>query len=357
MLFFFSIALKTTFLILFSNFRLLSSYLYIEGMKETFGLLTLLLLSIAPIVGANQEDAIRVMSGTYGPYEAFSPDKEISISIYSSVNITNAYYQLTIYSQDRSYAKYRYASEAKTYLANKNLKTSFTLPTMYYLNPNGMIMDFEILNLSNRVYYHVDFTLFPKIEETYNPYNYINEKLTLKTTRFSFSRTGLKEYSDSLQFRNFVDYFLVDSYYRLTLKQFSFTASLLDESFDSAYLYIENYKSCFSSLTNSEGIVKIPLVVKKDKNTTFSIDFADILYVEPQSLFMSLTPKTGYKATHYFYLPINKMSEVNDTKFIFEINGISDHKINLRWEVNYANEIGLIGDCSTSEYCLVGGAK
>ena len=78
------------------------------------------------------------------------------------------------------------------------------------------------------------------------------------------------------------------------------------------------------------------------------------MYVNPTSLEMSLVAKPGFVATPYFYLPKNKCEELLDQTFTIMVEEFGHGKTRFNWDIKYTNNHRLIGDCSNSDYCVVG---
>ena len=78
------------------------------------------------------------------------------------------------------------------------------------------------------------------------------------------------------------------------------------------------------------------------------------MYVNPQTLDMSLVKYDGFVATKYFYLPINKIDLLLDQIFTIHFDEFGYGKSNFSWDMRYLNNRNLIGDCDNSDYCIKG---
>ena len=122
-----------------------------------------------------------------------------------------------------------------------------------------------------------------------------------------------------------------------------------------AHLHYVDYLKVFPYLDSSDDvpIVEIPLGVRNIFNRVW-FSFPSNMYVNPTSLEMSLVAKPGFVATPYFYLPKNKCEELLDQTFTIMVEEFGHGKTRFNWDIKYTNNHRLIGDCSNSDYCVVG---
>lgn len=191
-----------------------------------------------------------------------------------------------------------------------------------------------------------------------NPFEIKNKEYLVENSCFKIINNKVTYSGETFRFYNYVDYFMVDEYYRLKLDQFKTKFHFLSGFvYHNAYIELINPQPCFSSLINKKGEAIIPLELYSPDEQYFYIDFACDLYVEPKSFYMSTSPKIGYKQTHYFYMPINKKEEAMKQEFRFHLEGLGDLETDVVFSCYYSNDINLIGDCFNSKYCVVGGNK
>ena len=158
-------------------------------------------------------------------------------------------------------------------------------------------------------------------------------------------------------FNKFIDYFNVNSYHRLSLTDFILTYTCdVPTTTGNAYLTFKDYNHVFKDLDDGGEVpeVRIPLTMTYKKNKGVLFAFPSKMYVNPSSLDMSLNIKPGYKETRYFYLPINRRKDLLDQKFTLEVNNFGLNETSFSWDIYYTNNRDLIGDCSNSDYCVVG---
>lgn len=192
--------------------------------------------------------------------------------------------------------------------------------------------------------------------KTINPTYYQNSRYELPKDCFRIVNNKVFYSGEYFEFENFYDFFLIDEYYRLKMDQYK-CYSHLEESFSwiDAYIELVNPQPCFNYLCDSDGKISFPIVLINHDNQYFSLDFANYLYVNPNNYEMSLKPKIGFRQTKYFYLPINCQEQVKKQEFLITITGIGYWKTNMSWSSYVPVDVNLIGDCSNSKYCVVGG--
>ena len=78
------------------------------------------------------------------------------------------------------------------------------------------------------------------------------------------------------------------------------------------------------------------------------------MYVNQKTLEMSLDPGVDLVPTNYFYLPINRCSDLLDQVFTIKFDSFGMNKNKFSWDMRYTNDRDLIGDCRNSEYCVDG---
>lgn len=296
-------------------------------------------------------------SDIYGPFEEFQDDVTITIHVIPPTITGLSLDRILILDKEGSII---YSTGSTAHNASRPYDYMVTLPTKDYLSYEGMHCRYEIERSKTGVVSQIDFILYPYSKKhPINPFDYNNSSYNSRQKAFYFKDNGIKFIEEKFSFKDLEDYFLTNSYYKLSLDQFKFDSFLYGNlSYKDAYLVLDDLIPSFLSLSNeSNNSSKIPLSLKINENATISLQFKDLLYVEPSSLHMSTRPKSGYVATKYFFLPTNKKEEVSTQSFRFEINELGYNKTYLSWNIEYTNTINLIGDCSNSEYCVVGGSK
>ena len=72
---------------------------------------------------------------------------------------------------------------------------------------------------------------------------------------------------------------------------------------------------------------------------------------------MSFNPEEDFVLTRYFYLPKNGREDLIDKKMNVYLYGAGLGSSNITWNLTYLAGQNLLGDCSDSDYCIVGEQK
>lgn len=306
-------------------------------------------------VGYKNEDSFIINTDEYGPF--FKTDKDITFKINVKSNYDGVIFEryrcgpLDHYTYSKSLTSHK-VSNGQIY------QISFNLPYKSYLTENGLRNAIIFLTEDSEIIQEFSFVVYPDSRVLKSSYN-LNDDAPLCIngggTIFKYEDNVFRTFEEIITFYKINDFFLIDNYYRLDLKDFYF-----DYYFHNGFTYTNAFLS-FSAkdfprgnLPIEDGKIKIPLVLKCENNRVF-VSFSENLYVNPKTMLMSSMPDEGYVKTRYFYLPINEKDLVDKIDFVFEINGIGIRKINASWHQIFLSNVGILGPCSTSEYCVVGG--
>ncbi len=310
-----------------------------------------------PNPGIVDTDSLEIYFDQFGPYEKYQnpcPTFE-----YRAIGKTTGggNYTITIMFGDDKVDNRRTIQQNTGYLKYGGKKTfTATAPTNICLGDGGMKVTFKSLNNdTGKTITVCSFTIYPRVQTTVNPLTlsggkYVSSKIVAKRTG-TFAIT----YDETYDFSGFLDYFLTDTYYSLSLDQYVFSrkCTLTDFSYQEANLYINGGSKYFPGLSYSNDVTKIPLTLSKNGNK-LSINFANTMYVEPKLLMMSMTPRSGYIATNHFFFPVNHNKDLEGLTFTFEIVGMGYSGLTARWDSSYLAINGLLGSCQNSEYCVDG---
>lgn len=186
-----------------------------------------------------------------------------------------------------------------------------------------------------------------------------NKAYVTPATSFYFKGKNIITLTEKYDFDNIYDYFPVDYYQKLDISKFSFNyKSSANLTYDGATLFIYDTKRIFPHLQHEEDDItlRIPLEIYKD-NSEYHIRYGCNLYVDPTTFKMSFVFQPNYKKTNSFYLPINRKKDILDTKFEIVLYECGDNKITFNWELDYLVDTNIVGNCSDSAYCVIGGIK
>lgn len=312
---------------------------------------TPLLMGVTPI---QLDRYIEVTSDDIGPYDFPHEDVNITFTIQfiNQTITTGIYEQLIVGNRTTPNAS---VARKKSHDVNNYIpyNVTFTLPLSSVYDEDGLSITLKI-NHQNGTLYSKTITIYPSEKDVINPFNYTLTPFESRVLKGHFQESKVVENKEKLYFSDFKDYFLDDVYYRINLNQFTFAYEFPNSTFiyKNAYMTINDKLEYFDNLTGG----KIPLKITEN-NGEISVIFKFIMYVDPTLLEMNLLPKTGYVATNNFYLPVNKMSDINGMSLSFEINEIGYNKTTIKWDMIYDPTTNKIGPCQNSEYCIVGGVS
>ena len=322
-----------------------------------------LLFSLCPLsvlllgLGPSKASPVPLYSFNFspiGPLEIGGEDYTFTGTARASRNMSGVRESFYVYITGQSTPVYFTRTAAHSVSSRAAVDLTFTLPVKDYLTSAGFTCSLEVTNSSDSIVQRLSFNIKPITESTINVNNYTSSYCSFPDTIVDPDGSYATPY-ERFMFDNFIDYFDVDNYHRLIIKNQKITyACSKPYSGGTAYLHFVDNDRLFPDLDDRRKVpeVLIPLRIIQDGGVYF--DFPSNMYVNPQSLSMSLTAKPGYMLTNYFYLPINKRSKLVDRKFTLRVKDFGHNKTSFTWDIYYTNTRDLIGDCSNSDYCVVG---
>ena len=289
-----------------------------------------------------------------GPFEVGCPDYELTGTIKPLMNITPIKERMVVKTLDGTVIKSSYKREHQA-LKNVSYTLTFILPFESSLNDKGLSITIDFLNSVDEVIHSFSFKIRPVSPKNINPKSYINdyfinEDIVVDPDNYS------KTKDEKIRFDSTLDYFNVDNYYLLSLIDTEITYECgLPFPGCVAHLHFVDYMKVFPYLDNDNVIPSfdIPLNTIKTKNG-IRFSFPLNLYVNPQTLDMSLKALPGFMSTYNFYLPKNRCEELLDQTFTIVVSDFGHGKTSFSWDIKYTNNHRLIGGCSSSDYCVVG---
>lgn len=244
---------------------------------------------------------------------------------------------------------------AHNLIKNESYYLTFTLPFHSSLTDNGLKVTIEFLRDDNSVLESFSFKIKSIKETTINPKDYINQSFIIEDIVVD-PDDYYHVNSEKIKFDQTLDYFNVDNYYRLSLSD-TFITYQCGKDFPgcTAHLHFTDYMKIFPYLDSDDEIptFEIPLRTITENNGVF-FAFPPVMYVKPSTLEMSLEARPGFQSTSFFYLPKNKCEALLDQLFVIDVANFGYGKTSFRWEMRYTNNNRLIGDCSHSDYCVIG---
>ncbi len=173
------------------------------------------------------------------------------------------------------------------------------------------------------------------------------------------SEGGIIYYSETLRFSGFQSLYETLSYHRLTLPEmtlsYSNTFQPLGVSTLEAEFYLKDPKGLFFNLPYDTIYQARHLNAQMQiaSDGLFHFAFTDALYVDPQTLTMSLNPSQGYTATSFVYFPKNHFSDLKTVSGRLTVAAFGMNALTI--DCSFSHEAGwaFFGDCASSAYCVV----
>ena len=198
---------------------------------------------------------------------------------------------------------------------------------------------------------YIDGHLYNKKEESVNINEVSGDLIYDKCLYLSDNKA-----TETFNFDNYSSILEIEHYYRLDISSLSFRYNFIKPfKMKEAYLMFVDEYNLFPYLNEEDGKKKVALkAIEKNKVVTLGYE---TLYVEPDSLSMSSTKKSGYIETNYLYLPKNQLSKLQGMSlFIFAKElGVSSLSFVFSCSMNISHL--LLGPCNLAEYCVVGGVE
>ena len=309
------------------------------------------LLRIPPVIEIRKF----ITSFSYiGPFEEGANDYTLSGRITPTSNQYDLKERMKVYVIDGTIVKTE-VKDLHDVSKNETYILTFTLPFKSALTKKGLRVEIDFIGLGQGILQSLSFNIKPiqpqriNVRDYYDNYFSVNDIVIDPDNYVSGA-------SEKYKFNQFIDYFNVDSYYRLRLDNIFITyESVKTCPLGSAHIHFVDYLKLFPYLDNDDEVptFDIPLTATSSINGVF-FSFPSIMYVKPQSLEMSLVARPGFVSTKYFYLPVNHCRDLLDQTFTLVVDSFGHNRNSFSWDIRYINNRNLIGDCSSSDYCVVG---
>ena len=289
-----------------------------------------------------------------GPFVEYNEDVTITGKLTSTKTMSGIKERISIAEDEEDYS-YFYTTASHSMSARKARNVTFTLPLSTMLSEYGIKGLIEVLDSSENVLITRPFYLVPATNKTVNVSKYMTRDYNVDAVVVNITNYNLY-HRESYRFTNFLDYFNCDNYYRLDLKDLVMSYScFVDFPGGNASLHFLDYERLFPYIDDNGVVpeVNIPLTITEKKGE-ICFNFPQTMYVNRHTLEMSLVARPGFLTTSYFYLPINKKDQLIDRVFTLKVKDFGYGKTSFNWNIRYLNSRGLVGDCSDSDYCVIG---
>lgn len=289
-----------------------------------------------------------------GAFEVGAEDYELSGTVKVLKALFSVTEKMTVKTMDGLLIKTE-KKQSHSVTAGTTYNLTFNIPLKSSLTERGLNVIVEFLGPTESSVHSFSFNIKPINPTTINPKSYIDQYYEIKDIVVDPDDSNNKN-GEKIKFDKTLDYFNEDNYYRLSLND-TFITYECGKEFPGclAHLHFTDYLKIFPYLDSDDSVptFDIPLNTKI-KNNGVLFTFPSIMYVKPQTLEMSLVARPGFQATSYFYLPKNRCEPLMDQLFSIKVTGFGYGKTSFTWDMRYTNNHRLIGDCSSSDYCVIG---
>lgn len=291
-----------------------------------------------------------ISTGEIGPYQK---GEIVYFDVYTSSNLPSKFNMSlhVLIDNDKAPNTLIFSSAFEEYLiTNKHFKVKFNTN---YLSESINIIKFQLINASDRIAYSkAEIELYPFENKSENIFDYRLGNYDKSYFAGKITNNKTTYFDDKTKFM-FPKIHKESNYYRLDISNYKLLKRDDILVYDEAILKIHDPSGVFKYL--GSGFNKyIPLEFGKYKSTYY-LKFKNYMYVNPNTLDMSLIPRNNFIQTKYFYFPINKKDKLQNTMMRIELNGYGHLKTNLYINTKLNFEKNLIGSCQNSDFCITGG--
>ncbi len=313
-----------------------------------------LLNMIGSFAGKITDNPITFSFNPIGPYVEYNDDVTITGKLSTTQSYTAIRERISVGEEDEPYS-YFYTTASHALNSRRVRNVSFTLPLSTMLSEDGIYGVIEVIDADNNVLVSKPFALRPAIPKTINVNNYLTRDYVVNDVIINITNYSIY-HSESIKFTSFLDYFNTDTYYRLDLSQFKIKYSCFRPfPGGNATLHFVDYNNLFPNINNGQTIPEMDIPLTMSETSGYiNFTFPETMYVNKKTLEMSLVARPDFLPTSYFYLPINKKDQLLDQVFSLRVNDFGYGKTSFNWNIRYLNSRGLLGDCSDSDYCVIG---
>ncbi len=321
----------------------------IKGLFLLSILLSPLFLSASP-----QNEIFTLDFDVIGPFHVGDPDVTITGTAISLNNYSRIKERFSVGAIGEEYTYFE-LSAAHAITKNTKYELTFSLPLQHMLTTKGLECKIDFYESTNNILYTNTFRIKPPEKQKLDIKSYIHSYYS-EPYVLAKPGNGSSAVAESIKFEGFIDYFNEDNYFRISLNNlYALYEGLKPFQNASGTLFFADYNNAFPYMYTNAHLPSFDIPIKATLNNgkiTFS--FAKTMYVNPKTLEMSLSKKTGFITTPYFYLPINKAKDLLDQAFTMRFNSFGYGENKITWNIRYITTRYRIGDCQDSDYCVRG---
>lgn len=226
-------------------------------------------------------------------------------------------------------------------------------PTLFY---KDTILHFVIRNANKVIIesHNVNLKQFSSSIQNEN----VNGEHQVDSLCYIYTPTSGEQYiSESFEFNNFDTYKELDKYQRLDFSTYRFKFSSyenVDLTYYSAFFLFLNSNGWLNDVDDKSGnacSLKLKINYDEEKDEYY-LSLLNDLYIDPVSLKSSSSYKEGYVKTNYLYFPYEGLSNSLIDYALLTLCDVGLNKSNFLVKTTFSLNKTLLGDCSTSTYCV-----
>ena len=327
-------------------------------------LLFLLPLLSFSLLGAGPKKAIFLIEfDNLGPYEKYQDNPDFTFTLTNKASTEYfAYVTVTMGNDDLPNCQ---VVELEKRAAQPGGKITYTVPliTRMVLGDDGMDISISVKRASrtNPTIKSLDasigINIFPISRTVLDPYQISNSGYRSQNLIAKKEGDSLTYTSERIHFVDWEENIYTNIYHKIPFEDIEIAYVGLNEiQYKEANMIISGYQHLFPNLVYQDNKTKIPLKITK-KGSDLLLSFKNTLFVHPKLLLTSLEPLEGYVATNSLYLPVNMFSKADGLRIGFEVKELGIDKISFSWSMGTDLISEWIGECSDSQYCIVGERK
>lgn len=157
---------------------------------------------------------------------------------------------------------------------------------------------------------------------------------------------------DNYAFLGFASIFEEDFYHHLDISRLMIVSEN-PFTYSKATLRIKDDMGFYSRLNRgiAIGYREVPLLVKQVEGG-YGFAYGTKLYVDPDTLLMSLSSRDGFVSTNTFFFPKEHYNSQREIEMSIMITNCGINEDSIIYDFNHYTNLRFIGDCRNSKYCI-----
>lgn len=293
-------------------------------------------------------------SDVYGPFTRDSGNVSFTAKYNTSEDTT--FESIKIREKNSQYFFFSKNASSHTYDPSTNTVTfTVIIPMDEVLTDKGIYIYVYIKDKSTKdILSQFNFPLSQTYSRNIN--TSVTNFITIYDSLFSIpTRTSWVE--ESFYFFNTLPSFLNEDYYKLPLDGIYFLYYHNGHPFTYSEVYL-TYDDPYNLFLNckKDNEVHIPLdIYRKGNNNEFCyFKYKNTMFVDKNSLSMSLTSLYNYIETKDFYMPRGQGTKLDESSWRIVAKEVGVNKTNITIPLTFYSARNHFGNCDDSDYCVTG---